>query len=430
MNESTRSSLPALQGILLVGGVAFGTAAWSQPVCSFDLGPAITLGAVPVQINGPTGFSSYLWSTGATTANIMVNSPGNYNCQASYATGNLVTNGNFSAGNTGFSTQFAYNTNLNADGTYYVATNAATHHPQFIGTGNGQFLMVNAGWEQPGWNFWCQTVPVCPGQTYTLSYRGVSLASQNPPLLTLFVNNDWTYQDQQLGVGQNQWQTYNTTWTAPSGVTSAEFCLRISSGWGVGNDFGIDDISISSTVVLSDQIAVLADPLPIELVFFTGEALLGQSFLQWRTASERDNDYFQVLRSADLVTWTEIMRIASAGNGQAQHDYHAVDDEPFPGVNYYTLMQFDLDGTQTGSDVIAIDHTGKEPFLIGPNPCPVGMPFHFQGRVDRFRVIDHLGRTIPHVVSGNTLSILGGAGIYVLITQRGTELRSVRLIVQ
>ena len=430
MKGTSATFLPALQGILLVGAGAWGPAAWSQPVCSIDLGPDFTMDAVPVQINGPTGFSNYLWSTGATTANILVSSPGTYTCQVSYPTGNLATNGNFSAGNTGFSTQFAYNTTLNADGTYYVATNAATHHPQFIGTGNGQFLMVNAGWQQPGWNFWCQTVPVCPGQTYTLSYRGVSLASQNPPLLTMFVNNEWTYQEHQLGVGQNQWQTYTATWTAPAGVTSAEFCLRISSGWGVGNDFGIDDITISSTVVLSDQITVLANPLPVELVSFTGEALLGQSHLYWRTATERDNDHFQVLRSVDLLNWEEIVRIAGAGSTQTPQDYHAVDDAPLPGVNYYTLVQVDLDGTQTGTDVIAIDHTGKEAFLIGPNPCAVGMPFHFQGRVDGFHVIDHLGRNTPHVVSGNTLSILGGAGIYVLITQRGTEISSVRLVVQ
>ncbi|HRH70764.1 MAG TPA: hypothetical protein PLB89_14780 [Flavobacteriales bacterium] len=429
MNASRRSASSAFRSILLMGAGATGPAAWSQP-CSIDLGPDVTISAGTAQLNAPAGFSSYLWSTTATTPNITVGTPGIYTCQVSYPTGNLVTNGNFSSGNTGFLTQFTYNNNLVVDGNYWIGTNAASYHPQFIGTGNGQFMIVNAGWQQPGWRPWCETVPVCPGQTYTLSYRGVSLASQNPPLLTLFVNNEWTYQERQFGPLQNQWQTFTHTWTAPAGVTSAEFCIQVSSGWGVGNDFGIDDITISSTVVLSDQVTVLADPLPVELVSFTGEAIQGHSHLHWQTASERNNDHFLVLRSADLVTWEEIARIPGAGNSQALKDYQAVDIAPLTGVNYYHLVLVDVDGNATVSDVVAVDHTGKNTFLIGPNPCPVGMPFQFQGTFDEVRVTDHLGRSIPCIVSRNTLSIQAGAGIYVLTTRHGAESRTVRLMVQ
>ena len=429
MNGNQRSAPPFLRRILLIGAGVMGPAAWAQP-CSIDLGPDVSISAGTAQLNGPAGFSNYVWSTGATTANITVGSPGLYSCQVSYPTGNLVTNGNFSGGNTGFTTQFNHNSTLTTDGNYWIGTNAASYHPQFIGTGNGPFLMMNAGWQQPGWRPWCRTVPVCPGQTYTLTYRGVSLASQNPPLLTLFVNNDWTYQDRQFGPLQNQWQTFTHTWTAQAGVTSAEFCIQLSSGWGVGNDFGIDDITISSTVVLSDQVMVLADPLPVELVSFTGEAVEGRSHLHWQTASERNNDHFQVLRSIDLVMWEEIARIPGSGNSQMLQNYRAFDDAPLGGLNYYTLRQVDADGTATGSDVVAVDHPGKDVFLIGPNPCSVGMPFQFQGAFDDLRVTDHLGRNIPYVVSGTSLFIQAGAGIYLLTVQSGAELRTVRLMVQ
>ena len=226
------------------------------------------------------------------------------------------------------------------------------------------------------------------------------------------------------------WQTVTHSWTSGAGQSLANFCLRVMSGDGVGNDFGIDDISISSTVVLSDEVEVLVDVLPIELVFFIGEAIMGQSHLNWRTASELDNDHFRLLRSADLDNWEEITRIPGAGNSQTGKDYHAVDESPFVGTNYYTLVQVDLDGTENRSPVVVVHQIGNDIFLSGPNPSPVGMPIQFNGPIDALRVTDLLGRHITHSVNGNSLSIKAGAGIYVVTMQRGSAVRSVQLVLE
>lgn len=269
-----------------------------------------------------------------------------------------------------------------------------------------------------------------PGQTYALSFRAVSLASQGAPTLQWYVDGEPTWVNHQTAQTQGSWQTFTTLWTAPANCTQASFCIEITSGYGIGNDFGIDDLSISSTVVLSDQIEVLPDPLPIELLGFAGEAINGQSYLYWSTASERNNDHFQVLRSTDLAEWEEIARIPGAGNSQSVQDYHAVDPMPLEGVNYYTLVQVDLDGTESGSPVVAIDQVGIGPFFIGPNPAAVGSPIRFFGAINGVRVTDQLGRNIPYLVSGNSLSILAGPGVYVVTMQRGGAVRSVRIILQ
>ncbi len=414
--------------LLLIMGTV-GLSARSQPVCSIDLGPDITLGADPVQLNGPVGYSNYLWNTGATSANITVNIPGSYTCQVSYATGNLVTNGTFSAGNTGFTTQFNYSTTLVTDGNYYIGTNAASYHPQFFGTGSGNFMIVNSGWPSALFNVWCQTVSVCPEQTYTLSYRVRTLSNSQPARLQWWVNGTMTGPEVTLPAFGG-WQTIAHNWTSAAGQTQANFCLRVMSGDGVGNDFGLDDISISSNVVLSDQVEVWADPLPIELVSFTGEAIKGQSHLNWSTASERNNDHFRLLRSGDLDTWEEIARIPGAGNSQMLLNYHAVDYTPLAGTNYYTLVQVDLDGTEAGSHVVVVAHIDKHLSLKGPNPAPVGRPIQFNGTIDGLRVTDLLGRHIPNTVSGNSLSIHAGAGVYVVTMQRGAALRSVRVVLE
>ena len=202
------------------------------------------------------------------------------------------------------------------------------------------------------------------------------------------------------------------------------------SGEGVGNDFGLDDISFSSTVVLSDQVEVLEYVLPVELVSLTGEAIMGQSHLNWRTASEHNNDHFRLLRSVDLDSWEEIARIPGAGNSQTERDYSAVDGTPFMGINYYALVQVDLDGAETRSPVVAVNQMADEPHLIGPNPAPVGMPIRFNADINGLHVTDLLGRYIPCAVSGNSVSILAGAGVYLVTMQRGDAARSVRVILE
>ncbi len=249
-------------GVLLLCG-SLGVSVQAQPVCSINIGGDTTICAgESVVLTGPAGYSNHLWNTGETTQSITVSSAGTYSCQVSYPTGNLVTNGNFSSGNMGFNTMFNYGTPLTTEGNYWIGTNAALFHPQFAGTGNGPFMMVNAGWMHSGWRFWCRTIDVCPGQTYSISFRAVSLSISNPPVLAWFVNNVWTGLEHTPPVSQGQWQNFNLTWTAPAGVTTAEFCIQVSSGWGIGNDFGFDDVDIRSTVVLSDAVNVNVTALP------------------------------------------------------------------------------------------------------------------------------------------------------------------------
>lgn len=384
----------------------------------------------PVQFNGPTGFANYVWSTGATSANIMAGTPGTYTCQVSYATGNLVANGNFSSGNTGFSTQFVYNSNLNlGDGFYYIGTNAASYHSQFTGTGTGQFMIVNSGWNSAWFLVWCQDVTVCPGQTYTLSYRARTVSNSTPARLQWWINGSPSGSEVLLSAYGSGWQTINHTWTAPAGTTTANICLRAMSGEGVGNDFGLDDISMSSTVVLNDQVQLVDVELPVELVSFTGEAILGESHLHWRTASERNNDHFRLLRSADMDSWEEIARIPGAGNSQTERDYSAVDGTPFTGINYYVLVQVDLDGSEMRSSAVAVTHLADE-LVLAPNPAPVGMPIRFNADIDRVHVTDLSGRYIPCVLSGRSLSIRAGAGVYVVTMLHGDVARSVRLVLE
>lgn len=101
-------------------------------------------------------------------------------------------------------------------------------------------------------------------------------------------------------------------------------------------------------------------PLPIELVGFTGfmddnERLI---HLTWTTKSEANNDYFTIEKSIDGIEWVYLNEVDGAGNSSIELDYHLPDSEPYIGINYYRLSQFDFDGASEIFDPIAVINDG------------------------------------------------------------------------
>ena len=68
--------------------------------------------------------------------------------------------------------------------------------------------------------------------------------------------------------------------------------------------------------------------LPIELVSFTATAMTDRVRTEWITASESNNDYFTLERSADGSTFESIGTVHSMGDSQQQHRY--IFDDPDP----------------------------------------------------------------------------------------------------
>jgi len=96
------------------------------------------------------------------------------------------------------------------------------------------------------------------------------------------------------------------------------------------------------------------NPLPIELISFTAKVEEPWVRLDWTTASERNNDFFTVERSADGEHFTNIHEELGAGNSQQVLNYLTFDREPLTGLSYYRLRQTDFDGTSELSGVVTV----------------------------------------------------------------------------
>ncbi len=119
------------------------------------------------------------------------------------------------------------------------------------------------------------------------------------------------------------------------------------------------------------------NPLPVELISFKATAQNNQVTLNWSTASETDNDRFEIERSQDGRKFTKIGTVKGKGTSSLTNHYTFKDSNPSSGTNYYRLRQVDFDGAFEYSKTVAANiKTISASVKTYPNP------FHDYVRVE------------------------------------------------
>ncbi len=111
------------------------------------------------------------------------------------------------------------------------------------------------------------------------------------------------------------------------------------------------------------------NPLPIELTNFKAENKNNIVEITWTTASEKNNDYFEIEKSKDGIFFTPIAKIDGHGNSLATHHYFAEDTQPYCGISYYRLKQVDYDGTITTHPIVTVNKAIDRNIFIYPIPA-------------------------------------------------------------
>lgn len=97
-------------------------------------------------------------------------------------------------------------------------------------------------------------------------------------------------------------------------------------------------------------------PLPIKLISFDAKNMAETVELSWTTATEENNDYFELERSVDANNWNSIAKMAGAGNANQVNKYNFIDNSPNEGVNYYRLTSHDFNGETHVYSMISVIH--------------------------------------------------------------------------
>jgi len=110
--------------------------------------------------------------------------------------------------------------------------------------------------------------------------------------------------------------------------------------------------------------------LPIELIRFNTELNGNFVDISWETASEKNNDYFTLERSADGVNFESLGIVKGSGNSLSEKNYYFQDRKPLIGTSYYRLKQTDFDKRETYSVIqsVSINEKNQFDFKLYPNP--------------------------------------------------------------
>jgi len=206
----------------------------------------------------------------------------------------------------------------------------------------------------------------------------------------------------------SSWTEYYTDISSLAGNSNVSFRFVFKS-----------DVTITDPGVAIDDFEIDGppnDPLPVELVSFTGSFIDDKVLLEWQTKTEVDNYGFDIQRSQQNGDWKKNGFVEGHGNSNSPKFYSFSDNE-LNGLSKvkYRLKQIDTDGSFAYSDEIELDITPAA-FVVEqnyPNPFNPSTTIKYSLPVQSkvvFNVYNSLGEQVETITNE-----VQEAGIYKLV---------------
>lgn len=210
-----------------------------------------------------------------------------------------------------------------------------------------------------------------------------------------------------------EYDTTANTWTAKANYGGGIRAYTV--GVSIQN-IGFIGMGRSSTGTQNDLWAYLPSSLPVQLISFEANAMnKKQITCNWQTATELNNNYFEVQRSLDNEDWNAVGQVKGSGNSNSVKTYQFIDDHSIVNLStkniYYRLKQVDFDGKFEYSKTVSVN-TEKLPtnnfYNIYPNPGNEQLTIDcFDNKeAKNIRIFDQLGNLIYEINTSETITII------------------------
>lgn len=175
---------------------------------------------------------------------------------------NLITNGDFTQGNTGFTSAYTHTTPNTTEGQYFIGTNPQAWNGGMSAcgdhtTGTGNMMMVN-GAPVADVNVWSQAVTVTPNTNYAFSTWVQSVVNVNPAQLQFSINGKNISTLITASLPACTWVQFYTTWNSGTSTTAVISIVNKNTVL-QGNDFALDDISFAPVFVKRDSVKITVE---------------------------------------------------------------------------------------------------------------------------------------------------------------------------
>ncbi|PCJ65587.1 MAG: hypothetical protein COA58_09255 [Bacteroidetes bacterium] len=195
-----------------------------------------------------------------------------------------------------------------------------------------------------------------------------------------------------------------------SGIDSANSDLAVArwngSAWENAGSLAVQGYvigSVTSSLVSSfspftfGSLGGAYNYLPVDLVEF--DVVLNKSGLvdlTWNTASELNNDYFELEHSTNGEDFQPFTTVKGNGTTNEIQLYKAVHFNPQLGLNYYRLKQVDYDGNFKYHEKRVVQLNTPTKVDLYPNPAISQVNVRANNVIDQIRILNSVGQEIEN----------------------------------
>jgi len=197
--------------------------------------------------------------------------------------------------------------------------------------------------------------------------------------------------------GQGTWRSRNggQTWTIIN-INSQNYQIAIIDSM---NQFAAQEAGFYK---LESQYFI-----PVELASFSAQLVDRDVILNWTTASELNNQGFDIELSLDNQTFTKVGFVPGFGTTTEMKSYSFMISDVAAGVQYYRLKQIDFDGTSTIYNSVEVTGPVPNTFVLNqnhPNPFNPSTTISFSLPVESnvtIKLFNMIGQEVAQIAKNN-----------------------------
>lgn len=211
------------------------------------------------------------------------------------------------------------------------------------------------------------------------------------------VNTNWSGSDAATLYGSAS-DNWGLSWTA-NDINAADFGVAISAHMAAG----LASLFLTARI---DRVSITVYynlVLSAKMENFTARATGNKVKLDWATLMEADNSHFVIQRSGPSLEWETKAIVKGAGSSNEKKDYQWIDEQPLP-INYYRLIQADINGRTTTSSTAIIKMINRSVAVsVFPNPTSGQLTIQSGNAIEYLKLSDRNGKLIkPRLHKLNT----------------------------
>lgn len=253
---------------------------------------------------------------------------------------------------------------------------------------------------------------------FRTNYNSADGSASGSLINTYVVNVSWIVNEAVAGnsalTTTLQWNSANETTGFDRTLSMVGYYRYAMTNWLVSSIGGVTTVgsafaktvapALTTFTYTPITIGTSSSPLPIELLDFQVRRVNNDAVIEWRTATETNNDHFEIERSLDGITYKQVATEKGAGNSTQPIDYDVTDvaagDLVSNGTIYYRLKQVDYDGKFSYSAVQTVFFSDESSIILYPNPTLGNLTVNYTAAAEyaiTVRVIDILGAVAKEI---------------------------------